>query len=236
MLSEFLTYLTSPASRYARKHGYVGKAIALKARHRRCEAAWLQHLENCRAFIIQAMAQVVNRQTAVVLGSGHLLDIPLPKLEENFSTIYLCDIFHPKEIRALARERSKIHLLELDLTQEDWKESLPEADFLISSGVASQLPLLPMERLGKSAEWAGDIINQHFNYLCQASAVTCLISETERILCAKGEEILKEDPLFGQSLPATPLQEWDWLIAPKGEISREISLKLRVKACIIRKT
>ena len=77
MILELLEYLTTDCPRYARRLGYLKEAIAIRARQARLKSAWAPHLENSKDVIREAMDRCGRRRTALVLGSGLLLDIPL---------------------------------------------------------------------------------------------------------------------------------------------------------------
>lgn len=67
-----------------------------------------------------------SRDTALVIGSGALFDIPLAELSGMFGRVLLADIVHPLSTRWQARRFSNVHLLTVDVT-----------------GILNHLPALP---------------------------------------------------------------------------------------------
>jgi hypothetical protein len=51
-----------------------------------------------------------------ILGSGWLLDLPLPEMMEKVSKICLVDIIHPPDVRNQVRDYAKVELIEQDVT------------------------------------------------------------------------------------------------------------------------
>ena len=80
MLLDLYTSLTTPCSPFIRRMGYLSEAIEMRGRSRRHQAAWLPHIEKTRAFVLSVTEKCRNRDTAIILGSGLLLDVPLAEL------------------------------------------------------------------------------------------------------------------------------------------------------------
>ncbi|TQV79035.1 hypothetical protein [Denitrobaculum tricleocarpae] len=178
MLIEWLQYLATPCPKYLRAMGYPQEIIATQARYRRCREAWRPHLENTKAFILESAAAAKGDRTAVVLGSGMLLDVPLAELSQRFEQVILVDILHLPWVKFRARRYPNVRFEELDVTGvcelifEQVKRmrsgrgtvpKLPELlpkplaqslgvssiDFLASVNLLSQLPILPLAYLEK---------------------------------------------------------------------------------------
>lgn len=167
MLIESLRWLTTPASHAARRLGYLGEAVALQSRARRCREAWHGHIEHCHAAVRASLARCAGRRTALVLGSGLALEYPLAELAARFERVVLADIVHLRAIRWLARRHRNVALVEVDLSGvadrlleggngvtaaalEDWSAAPPPCpvapegvDWVLSANILSQLPLLP---------------------------------------------------------------------------------------------
>lgn len=116
MLAELVEYLLTPCPRYARKLGYLAEAVAIRARHRRCRAAWQSHLDNTRAAILDAASSSPGRRCAMILGSGALLDIPVGQLADMFERVVLADVVHPLAARWRVRRLSNVCLETVDVS------------------------------------------------------------------------------------------------------------------------
>src|SRR5437762_463756 len=103
MLLEWLESLATPCPPEIRDLGYRRELIAIGARQRRCRAAWAIHIARSRGAILEAMGLVPRRRTAIVLGSGRLLDVPLAELAREFERVVLVDALHPLVSRWQAR-------------------------------------------------------------------------------------------------------------------------------------
>ena len=171
MIREALTWLATPCSRAARRIGYLGEAIGLESRARRCRQAWAAHIEHSRHAVMQSVARCDQRRTALVLGSGLALEYPLAELAAQFRHVVLADIVHLPALRRHARRFGNVELVACDLTgltdallamrpdatPADLAALVPGApdlpvgnvDWVVSCNVLSQLPLLPAAWLGR---------------------------------------------------------------------------------------
>lgn len=171
MLAELCAYLSTPCSTAARRLGYLHATIALAARHRRCRAAWRFHLQHSRQAVLAAADACAQRRSALILGSGHLLDIPLAELAGRFQRVLLVDVLHPWATKRQARRYANVYLIEHDisecaaallalphnagmeafaaLAQRQPSRFLDDdsIDFVASVNLLSQLPLTPAQWL-----------------------------------------------------------------------------------------
>lgn len=253
MLREVLAALTTPASRYARRLGYVHEGIAIEARYRRCYTDWAPHIGRCHRAIQAATDECTTHNLVVVLGSGPLYDIPLDALAEAFSQVVLLDVFHPPRARRLLTRWPNVSALEHDLLGLDvggadaadraagclagWRKKVPVADLVISANLLSQLPLIPLLTRGaarfrrrecEAEAWSRAIMQAHLDDLAAGPGRPCLISEwRRRWFDRNGNEVDSELPLSGVMLPA-PSDCWSWTVAPPGELSGGASLVVDV--------
>ncbi|MDP1634779.1 MAG: hypothetical protein Q8L69_08860, partial [Gallionellaceae bacterium] len=116
MLTEWLTYIAADCTPPARKLGYLRESIAIRSRYRRCKTAWQPHLENSRAALLASLQACDNFRTALVFGSGLLLDIPLGELARRFENVYLVDVVHLPEVRRAVRRHANVRCIDLDVT------------------------------------------------------------------------------------------------------------------------
>lgn len=167
MLAELWAYATTSCPPLARRLGYLHEAAAIAGRHARCRNAWHSHLQHSRQAILAAAARCNPRRYALILGSGHLLDIPLAELAAAFREVLLVDLVHPRPARRLARRYPNVRWIEHDLSEcLDALLALgknadglaiaalgqrtparfldqPGIDLVVSANLLSQLPLLP---------------------------------------------------------------------------------------------
>jgi hypothetical protein len=255
VLLETLEYLTTDCPGYARRLGYLKEAIAIKARYRRHCEAWGPHLARSRAVVSQAVDACDGRRTAIVLGSGLLLDIPIGALAAKFQRVLCVDVVHLRAARRVAARYPNVSLVTGDMTglaecmdrriADGWTGTPVPApallhdesavDLVISANVAAQLPVIPAAALrragagdGEIRAFCGDVVRSHLAYLSGFGAPVCLITERGRETCDRDGGVLRiEDALFGVSLPNDG-QSWVWDLAPVGEVSRRYALRNQV--------
>ncbi|HEX9466489.1 MAG TPA: hypothetical protein VGB82_28160 [Alphaproteobacteria bacterium] len=255
MILEFLEWLATPCPADLRKLGYRTELIAIGARHRRCRAAWADHLARSRRAIETAINRAAARRTAIVLGSGRLLDVPLARLAKTFQRVVLVDAVHSLPARLQAMRHPNVDLCAADVTgvlaelrRLKPGDGLPPArsfapihaadvDLVVSLNLLSQLGVLPVEwierRLGPGAEtkaeaFAAALTRAHLDDLGRCRATVCLIADVEwRHVGPNGEIRERASSIHGVA-PPTPAEDWIWPIAPAPEIDPLISEHRRV--------
>lgn len=250
MLLEILTSWRTDCPPPLARLGYRYAAVACAARARRCAAAWAPHQQRTRTAILRAAADADPAGTALVLGSGPCLDVPVAELAARFRRVILADAAQLPAARALARRHPAVELATLDLTgmaaglarggpppAPGCTAFLGDAGIrlVVSANLLSQLPLLPLAALARrlpdqELERMGRrIVEAHLAHLRGFAAPVLLVSDIERSrLAADGTALTREDPVFGASLP--PGEEWDWVLAPAGELPGGQQLRTRVRA------
>ncbi len=254
MLREFLISLRTRCAPAFVHLGYRYAAVACVGRAARCAAAWSPHQEATRRRILTAMAEApAGRGTAIIMGSGPCLDLPMAELLSRFRRLVLVDVAHPPAALRLARRHGAVQLLDRDLTGvaialgDPSRDDLPEpgcADFLddddvglvVSTNLVSQLPLVPVRQAGRRwpdadlPAYARRIVNAHLDHLRGFDCPALLIGDVQRrVIDPDGRVTEMEDPLFGAELPMGEM-EWDWTVAPVGELSNGWSIVNRVRA------
>jgi hypothetical protein len=245
MLREWLIHRTTPAPEPVKRLGYLKEQIAITARHRRLHAAWKEHLERSRRFVLWSAANCPGQNKAVILGSGGLLDVPLGDLADDFKEVVLVDIFHSASVIAWARHYPNVDLVEADLTGlvDDLAVGampadppLPEipdadADLVVSLNLLAQLPIIPARHVpDKQAKaFAAEIQRQHLRALQALPGRVCLITETVREFVEDGAVDETEPALADIKLP-DPDESWIWNLAPAPEVERGRDLRLRIAA------
>lgn len=202
MITEWLTWLLTPAPWWVRRVGYLAESVAIGARYRRCRAAWQPHLTACQETILAFSHHLPRRRTLVVLGSGAGYDLPVEALAADWQRIVLVDLVHPWSIRWRAARLPHVERVTweiagvrysllgrlapgtpLPLPQPFWP--LPDdCDALISLNVMSQLPVMPIAYLarrgwpeGVLAAWSRTVVAAHWQQLVEAGVPTLLITD-----------------------------------------------------------
>lgn len=250
MLLDLAHWLVLPAPLPARRLGYVGDSVRLASRSRRCRAAWAPHLAAAKATVRAAIDGLARRDTAVVLGSGLLDDVPIDALASAFRRVVLVDAVHPWRARWRARGHANVSRLTHDLSgaqdlllglSETFGPVLPavcrEADLVVSANLLSQLPILPVARLeaaGRIGPWADPdafghrIVAAHLAALSGLSARICLVTDRDEAEEDRDGRVRERiDLLYGVD-PGPAPREWDWELAPFGEVARDRRLVHRV--------
>jgi len=245
MLFEFYRYLTSPCLPSVKAMGYLREIISMEARYKRCHSDWQPHLDHCQQVIRHAIQSTPRSGTAIILGSGLLLDVPLKLLAEHFDQVLLVDVVHLRPVRKAVRRYRNVRLIEADVTgvieplhrgsevpRPSFDPSHHDAVFTVSLNLLSQLSLLPVEfakRRGlipqDDTRFAKTITAHHLDFLRNLTGKVCLITETERLV----NGVFNNDPLYGISLPQ-PDKTWHWNIAPHPEVDPHDNHSLNMAA------
>lgn len=245
MLRGFLSSLAMSCGAAARHLGLMNAAVSLGERHRRCHAAWEPHLARTREFVLRAARACPGRDRAVVVGSGHLLDVPLEELAGIFRQVVLADVVHPWPAQRAARRLPNVALLEFDCTgvhqavaricRDRVRAPLPRScppplpgprpDFLVSQNLLSQLSIRPVSALRQEladpdeaalAALARNLVDAHLAWLPEAAGRACLVADHLRVVRGDAGELERVDLLHGATLP--PGEDWEWLLAPRPEV------------------
>jgi len=255
VILELLEYLTTDCPADVRRLGYLKEAIAIKARYRRHCEAWGPHLARSRALVGDAAGRLARRRTALVLGSGLLLDIPLGALSAAFERVVLVDLVHLRRARRVAARYANVSLVTADVTglaagfqdraRAGWRGTpVPQpcgfhddesVDLVISSNLLAQLPVIPAATLRRAGrddltvrDFCRAMVEAHLAYLAGFKARVCLVTEVSREALGRDGEILRiDDALFGVRLPAEDAS-WSWDLAPRGEVSAAYGIRNRV--------
>ncbi|MFN3460364.1 MAG: hypothetical protein ACK4ZN_05070 [Oceanibaculum sp.] len=228
---------------------YHAEGRGILYRYRRHRAAWQPHLAATQRVIMDAIAACPDRRSVAVLGSGALLDVPLQALRAAFGRVVLVDVAHPWRVRLRAALTLRLSLLDADLTGLGGQPypgmavpsppDLPAvrgADLVISLNLMSQLAYVPvsrLEELGQTEEqtdaFAAGLVRAHLDWLRRLPGRVCLVTDVTRIvLDPQGGVIGEIDPLYGLSLPEGGT-EWNWDIAPIGEMAPDYAVRHRVR-------
>ncbi len=189
-----------------RKFGFKTDQNGIMNRYLRENGAWDEHLNNTKNFILQA-AKDKAKGTAVMLGSGWLLDVPAIELSHIFDKVILVDIYHPRQIRHKLRHFRNIEFIDVDITglakpvykslkkrkskpeltgieaQYDNKfmEAIKNADFIASVNILNQLDILICDYIKNLNLYESDEINLFRNYI-QSSHIQLLTKGKSTII------------------------------------------------------
>jgi len=131
---------------------------------------------------------------------------------------------------------------------EAWGEMLPapvaapeKVDWVLSASVLSQLPLLPVAWLARHRPDLGDAALEHFGrmlmlrhlgLLAGFDAERCLIADAEHsVRDAAGSVVEHTDFAAALGLDGHAFADWQWPLAPVGELADGWSREHRVVAC-----
>lgn len=257
MLTEWLTWLAADCPPPARKLGYLRESIGIRSRYRRCRTAWQPHLEQSRKALLDSLQACSSFRTALVFGSGLLLDVPLEELARRFERVYLVDVVHLPEVRRAVRRHANVRCISHDVTGfiEHMDGLTPERlalpppqrfldepgiDWVASVNLLSQLPLLPQDWLRRRfpaldettlEAWGTRLMRQHLDYLAAFAAPTCLVADMEQTVRDRnGDTIERVDFAARLGFCDERPNQWRWDIAPEGEIAPGIAGFHRVAA------
>ncbi|MBQ1884210.1 MAG: hypothetical protein II165_04240, partial [Bacteroidales bacterium] len=78
---------------------------------------WSQHILNTKHFIVSSAKQCANHRSAVVLGSGWCIDVPVMELSRMFNEVYFVDLIHPQKVVAKFKEFENVKFISEDITK-----------------------------------------------------------------------------------------------------------------------
>ncbi len=234
MLTEALLYLVTPCPGWARKAGYLRESIAIGARHGRRKTDWADHLTNSKNAVLQAAARCGKKRRAVVMGSGHGFDLPLESLAATFGRIDLVDAVHPLTMRLWARRHRGVSLIDADVTGRNGpRPAFPaDTDLIVSLNLVLQLGVAP----GIDPAERAALRRSHLAETLSLGSVACVIGDVERRETRRGmgePEIIRMPWSGGADLPdPAEFREWQWSVAPYGEIAADLAVSTTVRAAI----
>ena len=78
---------------------------------------WSSHILNTKHFITTNAKKCSEHNTAVVLGSGWCIDVPVMELSRMFEKVYFVDLLHPPKVVAKFKEFENVHFVTEDITK-----------------------------------------------------------------------------------------------------------------------
>lgn len=232
MIREAIDWLLTPSLPFARRSGHLSEFVAIAARRRRHATAWAPHEARSRAAVLRAAGKARGDGVAVILGAGHLNDVPLAELAEQFREVRLVDLAFATATRRTARRFDNVVCATHDITESlpslariaDPRFLLEEPDlrFVASVNLVSQLAVVATRRMddAKADILGRALVEAHLAWLRRLPCPAALVADCGvEVLNASGAVVASLDPLKGAALPE-PVETWLWDIAPRGEIDR----------------
>jgi hypothetical protein len=240
MILEALQYAATRPVTPPEFRPFIRSSVSLWSRANRCARAWAPHEENCKAFVRDTIADMRQRRTAVVLGSGLLRDVPIIDLAKAFDTVVLVDLVHLATVRTwiITKHLANIRLISRDLsgmpealadrTPEplSFLRQVPYLDLVVSANIVSQIGVGAWRQLERSGHADPDavaarLIKAHLDGLAGLPCRVALLTDTRYELAdRKGQVLEAADLLCGVPAPAAKRQ-WSWPVAPYGELGRD---------------
>ncbi len=258
MIREILTYLSeSPKLSEAKKFGHLVESISLLSREKRCQKAWLPHRTECKSFISDELNNAIHFKSVLVLGSGPLHEIPIENLARAFSKVVLVDIVHLKSTKRSLTHFSNIEFVEHDISEIESElaqgflaKKIPKAfidqdwGLVLSVNVMSQLPLhlesyIEKKLKGKFTQediesYLEEVTRNHFLYLKSFSAPSLLITDTTTTYYDKKDSVVQTDHNYSHLDLPKPKREWTWNVAPIPEFQKDVGIKMKVGAFVLK--
>lgn len=259
MLLEALHYALTRLTMQTANPAAARSAVSLWSRARRCAKAWAPHESMTKAAIKANCTDLERKHTVVILGSGLLRDVPIDFLAKQFRKVILMDIVHLALTKRLVRKKGwdNVVLVERDLSglpsllaqtiggtpdaEIEIKPltflcDIPDLDLVVSANLLSQIGIgaerrIVSEQLPLGPKHVVQMIEAHIAGLKALSCRALLVTDTNWTESARNGEIMDTyDLMHGVSLPPAQ-QQWDWTVAPFGEIARDIQVVHHVVAC-----
>jgi hypothetical protein len=241
-----------------KRMGFITDQKGILRRYIREREHWESHLMNCHKFIVDNMNNQKFSNIAF-LGSGWWLDIPVEQVINNFSRVFMVDIFHPRQIKHRAAKIDNLELIEYDITggviEEVYQKvrekkklsvslnitSVPELNFsgntlIVSINILNQLDNLIVEwiqsKLGPNIEstpMQHQIQLNHINFIQENKGI--LISDVEEInRDPKGSLVSSRSLVFPEFPDALIHKEWVWKFDTHGLYREGLLTNFTVKA------
>ncbi|TQX89927.1 MULTISPECIES: hypothetical protein [Rhizobium] len=229
---------------------FVRSSVSLWSRAGRCRQAWAEHERHSQKAVLDAMADLTQRRTAVVLGSGLLRDVPIVELAQAFDRVVLVDLVHLASVRLWlkARRLGNVRLIERDLSGYDqltagkgleplgFLRQVPYLDLVVSANLLSQIGRGVQRRLSDDrkgimpADAAARLVGAHLADLAVLPCRSCLVTDIAYAVIDRTGKIHEQADLLLGIAPPEAIERWTWPVAPLGEESRDYQIVHQVIA------
>lgn len=201
--------------RILRKMDFLSDQKGIMNRFLRESENWEKHLHETQRFILQT-AKTKEKNLAVILGSGWLLDVPIEALTQQFRKVHLYDIIHPPQIKKKMEKYPNVKLFEADLTGgaiqgayeafTQYKRKMEKKlinsfgqyrfhfpykpDFVVSCNVLTQLSTLVVSFLRKKKVYTDKELNR-LEHILQEQHIQFLYQQPS-VIISEYKEILRD--------------------------------------------
>ncbi|TAU25195.1 hypothetical protein ELI13_02955 [Rhizobium ruizarguesonis] len=249
MITEALLYAATLPLTGKPHRKFIRYSVNLWSRAGRCAADWAEHEEMSRKAILAATADLRQKRTAVVLGSGLLRDVSIEVLARDFDTVVLVDLVHLASVRLWlsAKFYRNVRLIERDLSGYDelaagrepeplgFLRGVPYLDFVVSANLLSQIGRGVKRRheaeAGRMPEDTVErLIAAHLAGLSGLPCRSCLVTDIGYAVIDRNGRTHEEADLLHGVLPPPAKAAWTWPVAPLGEESKDYKIEHKVIA------
>jgi hypothetical protein len=241
------------------RFGFEQDQDGILRRYMREKEEWKPHLQKTKEVILK-QAEARSKKKAAVLGSGWLLDVPLPELSHLFEEIYLFDIRHPQTIKQQLSKYSNIQVIETDISgfaasvanlanqkqhhaieienlTPTFNFDLSEFDYIVSCNLLNQLDIILLDYLTSHINISHSIEIELRKLIQQThlnrlpAQKSCLITDKEEVWLNKQHEIIDKKTLLFCSIPENhKIDSWSWHFDNHYKYHNNCSTWLNVEA------
>ncbi|EJC82742.1 hypothetical protein Rleg4DRAFT_4471 [Rhizobium leguminosarum bv. trifolii WSM2297] len=249
MITEALLYAATLPLTGKPYRKFIRYSVNLWSRAGRCGADWAEHETMSSNAIRAATADLRQKRTAVVLGSGLLRDVPIKELARDFDTVVLVDLVHLASVRLWLAVKGyrNVRLIERDLSGYDdlaagrepeplgFLRSVPYLDFVVSANLLSQIGRGVKRRFEAEpgrmpADTVERLIAAHLAGLSEIPCRHCLVTDIAYDVIDRNGKTHEEADLLHSVSPPPAKAAWTWPVAPLGEESRDYRIEHKVIA------
>ncbi len=240
MITEAIQYAATVTATPQQFRPHIRSSVNLWARAGRCAKDWAPHEAQCQSFVRDTVAEMRERRTAVMLGSGLLRDVPIEFLSRAFDTVVLVDLVHLASVRLWlsAKRLRNVRLIFRDLSGLDdvlagrpteplgFLRQVPYLDLVVSANILSQIGVgatrrLEVEKSTDAADVVPKLIAAHLDGLAGLPCKVALLTDTRYRVSDRSGAVLEDSDLMGGKTTPPAAQSWSWTVAPFEEESRD---------------
>lgn len=238
---------------YASEQTYIAQRMLQE------QGSWQSHLNNSKKFIEEFIIDHPSKSINI-LGSGWLLDVPMDRIIEQFDSVVLTDIYHPKQVVNRYSKYQNVEFKTADLTYGavdltyavnkrnfDLEEYLTkikaikrvnyDADILVSVNLLSQLSIFITDYLTNKVTLNNNQIIEIASAI-QQNHLKSLPQNRSVLITDYEEEFVDEDNKFIGSKPTIFIdipknngtKEWTWKFDSQMTYREDCKTYLKVVA------
>jgi hypothetical protein len=249
MITEALLYVATLPLTGKPYRKFIRYSVNLWSRAGRCARDWAEHEEMSRNAIRTATADLRQKRTAVVLGSGLLRDVPIEALARDFDTVVLIDLVHLASVRLWlsAKGYRNVRLIGRDLSGYDdlaagrtpeplgFLRSVPYLDFVVSANLLSQIGRgVKRRHEAEASRLPADAVERliaaHLAGLSGLTCRHCLVTDIAYAVIDRNGRTHEEADLLHGVPPPPSKAAWTWPVAQLGEESKDYKIEHKIIA------